>query len=255
MTDWNGNKDMTVKKRVTKNLVKNWFPDCKGKNIAVMTSDSFTDVREMINQNKIDNRTFICNFDNLSSVKPTNFMKTKEQEFEETWKKTIKEIFSAVSLEIPKYKLLYGNIFVKALSEYLKYKNRFKLLYADSCNTLTNSIVNWINCTSTVETVDDNGVLAFTVTLNHKSDIDTNQTASNLNVNSNLFEFCAGQYDGVENVLHYARKMSIIKELVEKKKNWKVVKMIHYCEQDRQSQMVVVICKKAKKFEKIGKKS
>ena len=247
-TDWNAKKDMTVKRRVTRDVV-DLFPDCKGERLCLMTSLSFNELQEMVKQDKIDGMSFLCNVDNLSSVKAVNPLESKSERFSREWKRKSGEIFRRHGVKMPKSRLVFKNMLTIPLNILMDDGSRFKVVYADTCNTITDGFMDWINCGATVDGVKDDGIFAFTIILNHNS-------ASWLDgveeqpIDSSVFQFSACRYKGVDGMMHYARKMSRIKSAVESKGLWKVERLIHYCEQDMKSQMTTVICRKAKYSEK-----
>ena len=63
---WDVNKDMTVKEQVTKRLVER-FPCCCGKQLMLITSLSFTELKQFLSQGKINGDSYIYNVDNLAS--------------------------------------------------------------------------------------------------------------------------------------------------------------------------------------------
>ena len=63
---WDVNKDMTVKEQVTKRLVER-FPCCCGKQLMLITSLSFTELKQFLSQGKINGDSCIYNVDNLAS--------------------------------------------------------------------------------------------------------------------------------------------------------------------------------------------
>ena len=247
-TDWNAKKDMTVKRRVTRDVV-GLFPDCKGEHLCLMTSLSFNELQEMVKQDKIDGMSFLCNVDNLSSMKDVNPLESKSERFSREWKRKSGEIFRRHGVKMPKSRLVFKNMLTIPLNILMDDGSRFKVVYADTCNTMTDGFMDWINCGATVDGVKDDGIFAFTIILNHNS-------ASWLDgveeqpIDSSVFQFSACRYKGVDGMMHYARKMSRIKSAVESKGLWKVERLIHYCEQDMKSQMTTVICRKAKYSEK-----
>ncbi len=241
-TDWNIEKDMTIKKRVTHDIV-NLFPDCSGKSLCLMTSLSCNELRELVSQGKIDGGSFLCNIDNLSSVETKQKWETKSVNFSEAWKKKSNEIFKDGGVKIPKSKLVFKNIFSVPLT-HIANGRKFKVVYADSCNTMTDDFMDWINCGATIDGVEDDGVFAFTVALNHTSSLQLEE--SNEPIDCSVFQFSAYRYDNIENMMHYARKLSSIKSFIESKGFWKVERMIHYCEQNRKSQMATILCSKKK---------
>ena len=249
-TDWNAKKDMTVKRRVTRDVV-GLFPDCKGERLCLMTSLSFNELQEMVKQDKIDGMSFLCNVDNLSSMKAVNPLETKSERFSREWKRKSGEIFRRHGVKMPKSRLVFKNMLTIPLNILMDDGSRFKVVYADTCNTMTDGFMDWINCGATVDGVEDDGIFAFTIILNHNS-------ASWLDgveeqpIDSSVFQFSACRYKGVDGIMHYARKMSRIKSAVESKGLWKVERLIHYCEQDMKSQMATVICRKAKYSEKVS---
>ena len=249
-TDWKSEKDMAVKRRVTRDVV-GLFPDCKGERLCLMTSLSFNELQEMVRQDKIDGMSFLCNVDNLSSMKAVNPLESKSERFSMEWKRKSGEIFRRHGVKIPKSRLVFKNMLTIPLNILMDDGSRFKVVYADTCNTMTDGFMDWINCGATVDGVKDDGIFAFTIILNHNS-------ASWLDgveeqpIDSSVFQFSACRYKGVDGMMHYARKMSRIKSAVESKGLWKVERLIHYCEQDMKSQMATVICRKAKYSEKVS---
>ena len=247
-TDWNAKKDMTVKRRVTRDVV-GLFPDCKGERLCLMTSLSFNELQEMVKQDKIDGMSFLCNVDNLSSMKDVNPLESKSERFSREWKRKSGEIFRRHGVKMPKSRLVFKNMLTIPLNILMDDGSRFRVVYADTCNTMTDGFMDWINCGATVDGVEDDGIFAFTIILNHNS-------ASWLDgveeqpIDSSVFQFSACRYKGVDGMMHYARKMSRIKSAVESKGLWKVERLIHYCEQDMKRQMTTVICRKAKYSEK-----
>lgn len=247
-TDWNDKKDMTVKRRVTRDVV-GLFPDCKGERLCLMTSLSFNELQEMVRQDKIDGMSFLCNVDNLSSVKAVNPLESKSERFSREWKRKSGEIFRRHGVKIPKSRLVFKNMLTIPLNILMDDGSRFKVVYADTCNTITDGFMDWINCGATVDGVKDDGVFAFTIILNHNS-------ASWLDgveeqpIDSSVFQLSACRYKGIGGMMHYAKKLSRIKSAVESRGFWKVERLIHYCEQDMKSQMATVICRKAKYSEK-----
>ena len=247
-TDWKSEKDMAVKRRVTRDVV-GLFPDCKGERLCLMTSLSFNELREMVKQDKIDGMSFLCNVDNLSSMKAVNPRESKSERFSREWKRKSGEIFRRHGVKMPKSRLVFKNMLTIPLNILMDDGSRFKVVYADTCNTITDGFMDWINCGATVDGVKDDGIFAFTIILNHNS-------ASWLDgveeqpIDSSVFQFSACRYKGVDGMMHYAKKMSRIKSAVESKGLWKVERLIHYCEQDMKSQMATVICRKAKYSEK-----
>lgn len=249
-TDWKSEKDMAVKRRVTRDVV-GLFPDCKGERLCLMTSLSFNELQEMVRQDKIDGMSFLCNVDNLSSMKAVNPLESKSERFSREWKRKSGEIFRRHGVKIPKSRLVFKNMLTIPLNILMDDGSRFKVVYADTCNTITDGFMDWINCGATVDGVKDDGIFVFTIILNHNSAswIDGVEEQP---IDSSVFQFSACRYKGVDGMMHYARKMSRIKSAVESKGLWKVERLIHYCEQDMKSQMATVICRKAKYSEKVS---
>lgn len=244
-SNWDIGKDMTVKRTVTRDIVS-MFPDCRGKPLCLMTSLTFNDLEELLRQRKIDGDSTICNVENLSWTEGGRRRGGDGgEEFSLEWRRRAKRLFSDAGIPFPKKsRLVFGDIFSMPLNHILK-NGRFELVYADSCNTMTDEFRHWINCGATVDGVEDDGILAFTVALNHRSLMQFQQTDEPIDFST--FQFSGCRYDGVENMMHYARRMSTIRTFVESEGFWKVDRLIHYCERNRKSQMVSVMCRKAKK--------
>lgn len=248
MTNWNDKKNMVVKRKVTRDVV-GLFPDCRGQRLCLMTSLSFNELQEMVEQGKIDGMSFLCNVDNLSSIKVANPLETKVEWFSREWKMKSGEIFRSHGVKAPKHRLVFRNMLTLPLNILMEDGGRFKVVYADTCNTMTDGFMDWINCGATVDGVEDDGVLAFTVVLNHNStsEIDLFEEQP---IDLSVFQFSACRYDGIDGMMRYARKLSGIKVAIESRGWWKVERLIHYCEQGRKSQMATVICRKTKFSEK-----
>ena len=247
-TDWNAKKDMTVKRRVTRDVV-GLFPDCRGEHLCLMTSLSFNELQEMVKQDKIDGMSFLCNVDNLSSMKAVNPLESKSERFSREWKRKSGGIFRRHGMNPTRSRLVFKNLFALPLNVLMEDGGRFKVVYADTCNTITDGFMDWINCGATVDGVEDDGVFAFTVILNHNSASWLDNVVEQP-IDSSVFQFSACKYNGIDGMMHYAKKLSRIKSAVESKGLWKVERLIHYCEQNMKSQMATVICKKAKYSEK-----
>lgn len=236
------NKDMTIKRLVTKDAVS-LFPNCKGKPLLLMTSLSFTELNELVLQKKIDSRSLLYNIDNLSSTEP-EFGKSKKATFSASWTRKATDIFRMGGMKPPKSKLLFKNIFALPLTVIAD--KPFHLVYADSCNKPTSDFFSWLQCSATCEGIADKGMLAFTVMLNRGKDECQFDESVGFPQDLSGFQFSASKYDGFENKMHYAIKMDAMKRRIESEGKWNVVRMIHYCEKDRKSQMLLAMCQKKK---------
>lgn len=244
-TTWDVNKDMSIKEQVTHELIEK-FPSCCGKRILLMTSLSFNDFSQFVSQGKINGKSCVYNVDNLvcnDLFEKSDVLEneTKKDTFTRIWKKKIEEICNQNNIGIPQHKLLFNDIL--NISLWMQSDEPFTVVYADTCNTISNSFLSWLFNEDTYNGIADDGILAFTLMLNRGKKF---KLPENVKDNSDKFEFKGAEYDDFFNMEHYGQQMNGLTHLIESTHQWEVEEMIHYCEKNRKSQMVSVICKKCK---------
>ena len=243
ITTWDVNKDMTVKERVTKKLV-DLFPSCHGRPLLLMTSLSFNELKSIVMQRKINAESCIYNVDNLKSdnlfdEKEILDGETKKDTFKRLWKQKVDVICNESGIETPKHKLLFGDIL--SIPLWMESEEQFALVYADTCNTVSDAFFSWLFYEDTYKGVADDGIMAFTLMLNRGKKFKFPKATRD---NGDKFIFDGAKYDDIFNMEHYYDQMNGLTQKIEETNQWRVNQMIHYCEENRTSQMVSVVCKK-----------
>ena len=165
---WDVNKDMTVKEQVTKRLVEK-FPSCCGKQLMLITSLSFPELKQFLSQGKINGDSYIYNVDNLASDNMFGDEKileneTKKDTFRRIWKKKVTELCNQHGVGLPKHNLLFGDIMDIPL--WMESDKPFDVVYADTCNNISDKFLSWLFHEDTYNGVADDGIMAFTLMLN-----------------------------------------------------------------------------------------
>ena len=243
---WDVNKYMTVKEQVTKRLVER-FPCCCGKQLMLITSLSFTELKQFLSQGKINGDSCIYNVDNLASDNMFGDEKileneTKKDTFRRIWKKKVTELCNQHGVGLPKHNLLFGDIMDIPL--WMESDKPFDVVYADTCNNISDKFLSWLFHEDTYNGVADDGIMAFTLMLNRGKKLKLPEDAKD---NGDKFLFYGAEYDDASNMEHYYNQMNGLAQLMESTGQWRLEEMIHYCEKARKSQMVSVICKKVKR--------
>lgn len=249
---WSIEKDVDVKHVVTKHIVKR-APDCCGKPILLMTSRTYVDFNELVEQNKINGESTVFNVENLKSkdvVKPEEKLEgeSNKQAFSRLWEKEIYEICDSHLIGRMHSSLHFPNeIFDTSLYHWGK-DNPFAFVYADTCNKPTDKFFEWINSYSTYDGIADDGMLVVTLVLERVKALKPSDSCRNYD--NNLIMLCTGDDDshGYKNLSEhnkYMNWMSAIAENVESKNLWKLIEMIHYREKsENASNMVVAVFRK-----------
>lgn len=245
MNKWNIKKDMTEKMKVTEELAVR-FPSCCGRRLMLMTSFSFNDFSYLASLGKIDGDSFVYNVDNLAGNNDfisENMLEgeKKIEAFERLWKQKASSICKKNGISMPSYELMFGDILSMPL-RMISPDDPFALVYADTCNIVSDKFFDWLFYDETYHGIADDGVLAFTLTLNHKK---INNIQEKIKDYSDKFAFYGAEYDDYDNMQHYQDRMNHLAYKIESTGQWVMDAMFHYCEKDRKSQMVSVICKKA----------
>ena len=244
MNNWDVNKDTRFKEKVTHDIIS-LAPNCCGNRVALMTSRTYTDLKELLSQKKIDSSSVIYNFDNLQGkgvIAPTEMYdgETMEEAFERLWTKETNALFAENGMTAPAHKLIFDDILKFNWRTILKPDATFKFIYADTCNLPTPKFFDWLNDKNTVNSVSMIGNLAFTVTFSHDTTIPLMESSEYADKQELL-----GGYKTGEKMMHYSKKLNGLIHMVEEGGNWKVVKAIHYDEFKGNSQMVTAICQRA----------
>lgn len=177
INNWVSTKKLDEKKKATQ-IIVNYFPNiCDNGHAVLMPSITCYDVEELKRQNKINNSTFLHVIDNLASPelknkKGKNTLSTKDSSFRSILKKRFREIIgSDIFYNKNKNNFVLGKkIQDISLLNYASDKNLkgFDLIYADTCGTYCEKMMNWIIEKSTIDSLKQNGIFAITMLLSRK---------------------------------------------------------------------------------------
>jgi len=212
----------------------------------LLTCLRFNYFKKLVSKYKIDGDSFVYSVDNLKCKDlfeegDALENETKKDTFTRIWKSKIEEICNQNNIRTPQYKLLFGDIMNVSL--WMQSDEPFTVVYADTCDNVTDKFFSWLFNEDTHNGVANDGVLAFTLMLNRGKEFKFPENVKN---NSAKFAFYGAEYDDMFNMEHYEQQMNGLTHLIESTHQWEVEEMIHYCEKNRKSQMVSVICKKCK---------
>lgn len=243
MNNWTMSKNLDIKKDALNDIIR-YIPKCDNINntICLMPSTTCLDIEALKNANLINSKTNMYAIDNLKSK---DFFEhyDKESSFRKIIKKRLFDIFGDNRFyNKNKNNFIFQDVFKTILSLDVKHKCRF--IYIDSCNSYSNYIIEkWFCDTCNIDAVCRNGIYAINFMINRNRDKIEGDDTELTHPCDFIFK---GYYpNGEEN---YRNKMKIIGNKIEhcSKNALNVVSMIHYCESDYKSQMLVVICKKVK---------
>lgn len=247
------NGEREVKYDVTK-FIFGQAPNCHGKSLLLMTSLTFLDFDQCLEQGKIDGKSTIFNVENLQSynkmVNPSQERKgeNKQQTWLRLWKEEFYSRCDKYQLGHLKYSFHFNNDIINMSLYHLAKGNPFKFVYADTCNQPTDNFFNWINSYSTYNGIDSGGSIAFTLALYRtkpmKSPILDESRREKIALISDEFK----GYKNQEEYDKYEEWVNAIIEKVEAKKMWELDRAIHYREKSdsnkEKANMVTAIFKK-----------
>jgi hypothetical protein len=172
--NWTSNKKFDKKKQATQHVV-DYFSNLSDNGSAVlMPSTTGYDIEALYCQNKINDSTFLYIVDNLegSDLKNCRNKNQKEYEFKNKFKTRLKEITGTDKLYLKnKNNLILGrNIQDFPLSVHTgdKHPHGCDVIYADTCGTYSQKMINWIVEKPTIQALRDNGIFAITMLLTRK---------------------------------------------------------------------------------------
>lgn len=173
--NWTSTKKFDEKKRATQ-LLGNYFPNLSNDGSAVlMPSTTGYDIETLYCQNKINDSTFLYIVDNLEGFELKNCRNKsqKEYKFKNKFKTRLKEITGTDKLYLKnKENLILGrNIqdFPLLAHTYEKHPHGCDVIYADTCGTYSQKMINWIVEKPTIQALRDNGIFAITLLLTRKN--------------------------------------------------------------------------------------
>lgn len=264
---WNLGRNFNKKREVAELLAES-FPDCRGRSVVMTPSTTCFDIEAMRKCGKMNSKTLLYGFEHLRSScfeprmksayrhvlssNPYWVGKRVVNDFLLEFKNRLHEIFGTDGFyESARKRIVFGNILESNLNiefERVAYGSGFKLIYADLCGVFNSRLLTWLCWNSTIGSLSSDGKLAFTVILNRWKQ-ESVELASDQSCLRHPCEISfLGEYSKECDADYYLRKMNGIANCVENRsgRRLEVERMIHYCECDRHSQMVTVVCRKLK---------